>query len=70
MLEHIPEPTPFARTLFDCVPVVIVSVPYRWPAGSCDVHVHDPVDERTLGEWIGREPVECEIVDAHLVAFY
>jgi len=70
VLEHIPDPTAFARKLFECGRVVIVSVPYRWEAGACGEHIHDPVDERKLREWTGREPVECKTVDARLVALY
>jgi len=70
VLEHIHDRTPFARKLFDCGRVVIVSVPYRWPAGSCDEHVHDPVDEHKLRDWTGRMSVERDTVDARFVAVY
>ena len=70
VLEHIPDPTPFARKLFACGRVVVVSVPHRWPEGSCGEHVHDPVDEGKLREWSGREPMKWETVDARLISAY
>lgn len=70
VLEHIPDPTPFARKLFECGRVVIVSVPYRWEAGACSEHIHDPVDERKLREWMGRKTAEHTVVDARLMAGY
>jgi len=70
VLEHIPDPIPFARKLFECGRVVIVSVPYRWPTGSCSEHVHDPVDEEKLRGWIGWDPVEDTVAESRLVAGY
>lgn len=70
VLEHIPDPTAFAQKLFECGRVLIVSVPYRWEAGACSEHIHDPVDERKLWEWLGREPVESDVVDSRLVSTY
>lgn len=68
VLEHVPDPIAFARKLFACGKVVIVSVPYRWNATACSEHRHDPVDERKLREWTGRKPVESVVVDSRLVA--
>ena len=70
VLEHIPDPTPFAHKLFDCGRVVIVSVPYRWEAGTCSEHLHDPVDEEKLRTWVETEPVEASVIDSRLAAVY
>jgi hypothetical protein len=56
VLEHIPKAKKFARKLFDIGEMVIVSVPYEWPAGNVPGHVHDPVNEKKLKKWMGREP--------------
>jgi hypothetical protein len=73
VLEHLDEPEPFARKLFETGRTVIVSVPYRWPAGVVKGHVQDPVDEAKLLEWTGREPDEvCIAADRwkRLIAVY
>jgi hypothetical protein len=56
VLEHVPEPAAFARKLLAAGRVVIVSVPYAWPPGSVADHLHDPVTERKMRSWFGREP--------------
>ncbi len=56
VLEHVPEPAPFARRLLELGRLVLVSVPYKWPAGRLKAHVNDPVDRRRLAEWFGRKP--------------
>lgn len=63
VLEHIPDPKPFAQNLLALADHLIVSVPYRWPAGHCEWHCQDPVDGRKLFEWFGREPNESMLVD-------
>lgn len=73
VLEHLHDPAPFARKLFDIADRVIISVPYRWPAGACTGHVQDPVDESMLAAWTGREPdhiVICEDERERLIAVY
>ena len=70
VLEHISDVATFARKLFDCGSVVIISVPYRWPAGEHDGHIHDPVDELLLKQWTDREPVKTSVVDRRLVCVY
>ncbi len=70
VLEHVPDASAFALKLLTCGRVVIVSVPYRWPAGSCSEHVHDPVDESKLKAWTERDPVESAVVDSRFVAAY
>ena len=56
VLEHIPEPGPFAKRLFEVGKTVVISVPYGWPKGKTKGHVQDPVTEDKLKEWTGREP--------------
>jgi hypothetical protein len=36
--------------------LLMVSVPYKWPAGHLKCHVNDPVDLDSLAEWFGRKP--------------
>ena len=62
VLEHLEDPETFARKLFESGRSVIVSVPYRWPAGLRPGHVQDPVDEAKLIGWTGRTPVETCVV--------
>lgn len=56
VLEHVEEPEPFAKKLLDIASIVVVSVPYRWQAGRCKQHIHDPVGEEKMLEWFGRKP--------------
>lgn len=56
VLEHVPDAAPFARRLLELAPLVIVSVPHRWPEGKVRSHVHDPVTREKLEGWMGREP--------------
>ena len=61
VLEHLVDPAPFCRKLLRSGHVVIISVPYRWPQGSCKYHVQDPVDEGKLLAWAGQPVVEQAI---------
>ena len=56
VLEHVPDAAGFAQKLLSIGDIVIVSVPYKWAAGSSKVHVHDPVDEKKMQRWFGRAP--------------
>jgi hypothetical protein len=56
VLEHVPEPEPFARRLLELGRILLISVPYKWPAGSSRQHVNDPVDLASVTRWFGREP--------------
>lgn len=56
VLEHVPEPEPFARRLLELAPLVIVSVPHRWPEKAVRTHIHDPVTAGKLEGWMGRKP--------------
>jgi SAM-dependent methyltransferase len=63
VLEHVPNAAMFARRLLaNAQRHLIVSVPYKWPAGRCAEHVHDPVDEAKMREWFGRSPDFSKIV--------
>jgi hypothetical protein len=62
VLEHLEDPETFARKLLATGRRVIVSVPYRWPAGLSRGHVQDPVDEAKVIRWTGRAPVDTSIV--------
>lgn len=63
VLEHLPDPSAFARKVLATGRTAIVSVPYRWPADARDSHRHDPVDEAKLRAWTGAEPVESSLVE-------
>lgn len=66
VLEHVPEAKKFARRLTELAPTVIVSVPYLWPEGRTEGHLHDPVDMEKLSGWFGREPNYHVIVEEPL----
>lgn len=73
VLEHLREPARFARKLLETGRTVIISVPYKWPAGKIEWHVQDPVDEAKLETWTQRKPVEVSIIAdeaERLVAVY
>ena len=78
MLEHVPDPARFAAKLLDLADVLVVSVPYRWPASAAEDHLHDPVDYAKLSVWMGRpanyhivvrEPFRTKVGD-RLIAVY
>jgi len=72
-LEHVEDPESFVQPIFEVARLaVILSVPYRWPAGY-DRHIHDPVDEKKLRSWTGRDPDRQEVTDSkarRLVTLY
>lgn len=61
VLEHLENPRDFCRKLFTHGKTVIISVPYKWSAGSCEFHLQDPVDEAKLSLWAGRAWEETNI---------
>jgi SAM-dependent methyltransferase len=70
VLEHLDDPHRFAQKLFDTGRVVIISVPYQWPAGFCLEHPQDPIDEQKLMRWTEQQPVDKAIVtDDRLARF-
>lgn len=56
VLEHVRDPVTFGRRLFDLARIIVISVPYQWPAGVVKGHLHDPVDRSKLRRWTGRYP--------------
>ena len=55
VLEHVEHPKQFAQKLFDIAQKIIITVPYKWPIGSCKPwHIHDMIDEETMFQWTGR----------------
>lgn len=65
VLEHLDDADVgvFARKLFlHAEELVVISVPYQWPEGSCKYHKQDPVDEEKLRTWTGRAPTRQHIV--------
>lgn len=55
VLEHITEAGSFANRLLEIGKIVLISVPYKWPAGSKG-HVQDPVDLEKVVNWFQRTP--------------
>jgi hypothetical protein len=66
VLEHIPKVESFAKKLFEISDKVLISVPYLWPQGSEEEHLHDPIDLEKLTSWVGREPSYYIIVEEPL----
>lgn len=62
VMEHVPEAGPFAQRLLELGKLLVVSVPYKWPKGKTNGHVHDPVDLEKLTAWFGRKPNYSQIV--------
>ena len=62
VLEHVPNPQAFSRKLLEIGKTVIISVPYKWPKSAADDHIHDPVDEKKIRRWMGRDPSYFQIV--------
>lgn len=56
VLEHIPDPAPFCAKLQEICQSLVVSVPYEWPEGRTEGHLHDLVTTEKLARWMGREP--------------
>ena len=67
VLEHLEDPSTFAKKLFDIATrFVIISVPYNWELRICKEHVQDPVDLDKLFSWTQRTPDEYYIVKDEL----
>lgn len=62
VLEHVPDARSFARKLLASGRIVIISVPYRWPAGQSRNHVQDPVTMKKIVGWFGRAPNHAQLV--------
>ncbi|MGH7960330.1 MAG: class I SAM-dependent methyltransferase [Candidatus Binatia bacterium] len=73
VLEHLENPGAFAQKLLETGKVVIITVPYKWPAELVKTHTQDPVDEAKLERWTRRKPVETLVVTdgkERLIAVY
>lgn len=63
VLEHVIDVQPFVDAIFAAATHrVILSVPYKWPAGTCDTHIHDPIDRDKLRAWTRRKPTRSQVV--------
>jgi SAM-dependent methyltransferase len=74
VLEHVPDPHAFCAKLKSIARRLLVSVPYKW-LGSTPGHIHDPVDEQKLENWMGIKPNNSQIVaepfrESRLIAYY
>lgn len=64
VLEHLDDPATAARELFAAASrAVVITVPWGWPSGLTDGHLHDPVDAAKLWTWTRRDPDKLTIVD-------
>jgi hypothetical protein len=78
VLEHVQDVEPFARRLLEVARLVVVSVPYKWPAGTTKGHKNDPVSLSDLHRWFGRidnyhlivEEPFVEVKSKRLIAIY
>ncbi|ENH98078.1 hypothetical protein J416_01899 [Gracilibacillus halophilus YIM-C55.5] len=66
VLEHIPNVEDFAQKLLAISDKVLISVPYMWPEGSEEGHIHDPINLDKVNRWMGREPSYYIIVEEPL----
>jgi hypothetical protein len=62
VLEHLDKPKEFVKKLFETAPYVLISVPYKWPKGSCKYHLQDPIDEKKIFSWTEKTPIEKHII--------
>lgn len=62
VLEHLKDPSKFAKKLLTIGGVIIISVPYKWERGICREHRQDPVDEQKILDWTSRQPIYSTIV--------
>lgn len=56
VLEHIPDPKPFARKLLEDSEVVIASVPHLERPGGNPGHLHNMITREKFADWFAREP--------------
>ena len=63
VLEHVEDARPFVDAIFATATYrVILSVPYMWPAGTCESHVNDPINRAKLRGWAKRKPTRTKLV--------
>ena len=56
VLEHIPDPAPFAQKLLADAEVVIASVPHMERPRANPGHLHSMISPETFASWFGRPP--------------
>lgn len=67
-LEHVEDPRAFAGKLLSLAAQrVVVSIPYRWTAGSKS---HRNLDGSTICEWFGRCPTGRKVSDRRLLCWF
>jgi SAM-dependent methyltransferase len=74
VLEHVEDPKRFCDKLKTIARRLIVTVPYKW-SGNAPGHIHDPVDEAKLKDWMGLAPNNQQIIvepfrESRLIAYY
>lgn len=62
VLEHLNKPKEFCQKLLSVGKFIIISIPYNWPRGFCRTHVQDPVNEKKLGRWVGKQWLNMAVV--------
>ena len=63
--SHLDKPDIFCRKLLEVGHIIIISVPYKWQKGTEKNHLHDPIDEHKLRDWIGIDPIFSMVVNEH-----
>jgi len=63
-LEHLTDDViyEFATKVRQSADIIIVSVPFMWPAGMCHWHKQDPIDAAKLDRIMGDKSLSSEIV--------
>lgn len=56
VLEHVPDPSAFAKKLLEVCEVSLVSVPYKEEPGANVSHINSMIDYQVISKWFGREP--------------
>jgi hypothetical protein len=56
VMEHVKNPSLFAKNLLLLCEVVLISVPYMEPSGLNPGHIHNMINYDTIVDWFGREP--------------
>lgn len=74
VVEHIVDARGFCQKLKETGKKLVISVPYKWPAGHPD-HVQDPVDEDKIMSWMDIPPNYSLIVrepfgSARIICYY
>jgi hypothetical protein len=74
VLEHVEDPTAFCDKLKTICNRLLVTVPYKW-RGNAPGHIHDPVDEAKLRQWMRIPPNYSQVIhepfrEGRLIAYY